>query len=174
MIGLNVGIVSRDTLVAEAGLAFLNGLIEGRHPVPPFSQATGIFLRSAVMGEVVFEGEPSAAFLNPIGSVHGGWTAAILDSAMACAVHTTLEPGQGYTTAEMKLNYIRPVLPQTGPVRCVGKLIHRGASLATSEGSLVDARGRLLAHGTETCMILGARQAGGPAPTDGSRLLDKA
>jgi uncharacterized protein (TIGR00369 family) len=107
-------------------------------------------------GRVVFEGEPTESFFNPLGTIHGGWTSAILDSAMACAVHSTLNAGQGYTTVEMKLNFVRPILPNTGKVTCEGVLIHRGGTLATSEGKLFDAKGRLLAHGTETCMIFSA------------------
>ena len=110
-------------------------------------------------GRVVFEGRPSPRFFNPLGTIHGGWTATILDSAMACAAHSTLKPGEGYTTLEMKLNYVRPVMPDSGTVRCEGRLIHRGGSVITTEGSLVDARGKLLAHGTETCLVFGAKKA---------------
>lgn len=155
------GVVARDVLVAEPGLAFLRGLIEGRHPAPPFSRSTGIWLTEAEEGRAVFAGIPSDAFFNPIGTIHGGWTSAILDSAMACAVHTTLAAGQGYTTVEMKLNFVRPVLPSSGRVTCEGAVVHRGGTLATSEGRLFDAAGRLLAHGTETCMILGAARPAG-------------
>jgi uncharacterized protein (TIGR00369 family) len=155
------GVVSREVLTAEPGLAFLRGLIEGRHPAPPFSRSTGIYLAEAGEGRVVFTGEPSEDFFNPLGTIHGGWTSAILDSAMACAVHSTLAPGQGYTTVEMKLNFVRPILPSSGRLTCEGAVIHRGGTLATSEGKLLDAAGKLLAHGTETCMIFGAaaRQA---------------
>jgi uncharacterized protein (TIGR00369 family) len=147
------GIVSRDVLTAEPGLAFLRGMLEGRHPAPPFSRSTNVYMIQAEEGRVVFEGEPTESFFNPLGTIHGGWTSAILDSAMACAVHTTLAAGQGYTTVEMKLNFVRPILPNMGKVTCEGVLIHRGGTLATSEGKLFDAKGRLLAHGTETCMI---------------------
>jgi len=150
------GIVSRDVLTAEPGLAFLRGMLEGRHPAPPFSRSTNVYMIQAEEGRVVFEGEPTESFFNPLGTIHGGWTSAILDSAMACAVHTTLAAGQGYTTVEMKLNFVRPILPNMGKVTCEGVLIHRGGTLATSEGKLFDAKGRLLAHGTETCMIFSA------------------
>jgi uncharacterized protein (TIGR00369 family) len=150
------GVVSREVLTAESGLAFLQGLIEGRHPAPPFSGTTDIYLTEAAEGRVVFTGVPSAGFFNPLGTIHGGWTSAILDSAMACAVHTTLAAGQGYTTVEMKLNFVRPVLPSSGSLTCEGVVIHRGGTLATSEGKLFDAQGRLLAHGTETCLIFDA------------------
>jgi uncharacterized protein (TIGR00369 family) len=150
------GVVSRDVLTAESGLAFLQGLIEGVYPVPPFSRTTGIYLASVSEGRAVFTGVPTEEFLNPIGTIHGGWISALLDSAMACAVHTTLKPGQGYTSVEMKINFVRPVLPSSGALICEGKLIHRGGTLATSEGKLVDAAGKLLAHGTETCIVIEA------------------
>ena len=153
-----VGVVSREELVAGDGLNFLRGIIAGTNPAPPFAEAMDFELVEAEEGRVVFVGTPSARFFNPLGTIHGGWTATILDSAMACAAHATLKPGEGYTTLEMKLNYVRPVMPGNRPLRCEGKLIHRGGSVATSEGKLVDAQGKLLAHGTETCMIFGARR----------------
>ena len=153
-----VGVVSREELVAGDGLSFLRGIIAGTNPAPPFADAMDFELAEADEGRVVFVGQPSARFFNPLGTIHGGWTATILDSAMACAVHSALRVGEGYTTLEMKLNYVRPVMPASGPVRCEGRLIHRGGSVATSEGKLVDAQGKLLAHGTETCMIFGAKR----------------
>jgi uncharacterized protein (TIGR00369 family) len=156
----NHGVVPRDIALKLKGIDLLRGLIEGRYPNPPFSQTTGIYLIEADAGKAVFEGVPAAAFLNPLGTVHGGWTGAILDSAMGCAVHTTLEAGQIYTTVEMKVNMVRPILPTTGTVRCEGVVIHRGQNIATSEGRLVDAGGKLLAHGTETCMIMKAGKSG--------------
>lgn len=156
--GRTHGVVPREVLTAGSGLAFLQGLLDGDHPPPPFSRATGIYLREIAEGRVIFAGKPSGEFLNPIGTVHGGWTSAILDSAMACAVHTTLKAGEGYTTVEMKINFVRPVMPNSGEVTCEGVLIHRGGTIATSEGKVVDAKGRLLAHGSETCMILQARR----------------
>ena len=151
-----IGVVARDVLVAEPGLAFLRGLIAGRHPAPPFSQTTGVYLTEADPERVVFRGTPTAAFFNPLGTIHGGWTAAILDSAMACAVHTTLLAGQGYTSVEMKLNFVRPILPELGELACEGVVVHRGGTLPTAEGKLFDRGGRLLAHGSETCLILDA------------------
>jgi uncharacterized protein (TIGR00369 family) len=148
------GVVSRDVLVAESGLTFLQGIIAGLHPAPPFSRTTRIYLTDASAGRAVFTGEPSEAFSNPLGTVHGGWISALLDSAMACAVHSTLLPGQGYTSAEMKINFVRPVLPSSGTLTCEGLVIHRGGTLATAEGKLLDGSGKLLAHGTETCLIL--------------------
>ena len=152
-----VGVVSREELVAGDGLSFLRGIIAGTNPAPPFADAMDFELVEADEGRAVFSGQPSARFFNPLGTIHGGWTATILDSAMACAAHATLKPGEGYTTLEMKLNYVRPVMPDSGKVRCEGKLIHRGGTVITTEGKLVDARGKLLAHGTETCMVFPAK-----------------
>lgn len=152
-----VGVVSRDTLLAEDGAAFLRGMMEGRHPGAPFAAAMDFNLIEVEEGRVVFTGMPSARYFNPLGTIHGGWTATILDSAMACAAHSTLKQGEGYTTLEMKINYVRPVMPESGVVRCEGRLIHRGGTVITTEGKLVDERGRLLAHGTETCLVFAAK-----------------
>ncbi len=155
------GVVSREVLTAGDGLSFLRGIIDGSQPAPPFAQTMDFDLVEADEGRVVFVGRPSPRFFNPLGTIHGGWTATILDSAMACAAHATLKPGEGYTTLEMKLNYVRPVMPESGTVRCEGKLIHRGGTVITTEGKLVDERGKLLAHGTETCVVFPARPSVG-------------
>ena len=153
------GLAAREALAGESGLDFLRGLMEGRHPAPPFARTTRTYLVETEQGRVVFKGAPDEAFFNPLGTIHGGWTAGILDSAMACAVHSTLQPGQGYTTVEFKVNLVRPVLPASGELTCEGILVHRGGTVATSEGYLRDAEGRLLAHGTETCLIFDAARA---------------
>ena len=153
------GLTPLHEATALSGLDFLRRMLEGRAPAPPFSRSTDIWLSAVEHGRAVFEGEPKEGFFNPIGTIHGGWTAAILDSAMACAVHSILKPGQAYTTVEMKLNYVRAVMPGRGLVTCEGRLVHGGSRLATSEGFLRDAQGRLLAHGTETCLIMEAPKA---------------
>jgi uncharacterized protein (TIGR00369 family) len=91
-----------------------------------------------------------------LGTVHGGWISMVLDSAMGCAVHSLLKPGQAYTTVEMKVNFVRPLVESSGKVRCEGEIVHLGGRLATSQGRLTDMSGKLIAHGSETCMILGA------------------
>ena len=144
------------------GLDMLLGMIAGTLPAPPFAVATSITMVSAEHGKVVFTGEPRPAFYNPLGSIHGGWTATLIDSVMACAVHSTLKPGEGYTTLEFKLNFCRPILPTTGTVRGEGVVLSRGRRAATSEGRIFDSAGRLLAHGTETCMIFDMPKAGKP------------
>jgi uncharacterized protein (TIGR00369 family) len=154
------GVVPRDVMTAGTGLSFLQALVDGVHPAPPFSQTTGIYLTEVAEGRVLFKGLPLEGFLNPLGTIHGGWISAILDSAMACAVHSTLKAGQGYTSAEMKVNFVRPLLPSAGELTCEGLVIHRGGTLATSEGKLRDSAGKLIAHGTETCLIFEAEKKG--------------
>jgi uncharacterized protein (TIGR00369 family) len=136
-----------------SGLETLRGMIDGSLPAPPFAITTNIVMASADEGKVVFEGEPKADFYNPLGTIHGGWTATIMDSVMACAVHSTLKPGEAYTTLEFKLHFCRPILPTTGLLRAEGVVLSRGRRAATSEGRLYDKAGKLVAHGTETCMI---------------------
>jgi uncharacterized protein (TIGR00369 family) len=147
------GVVPLRDAAGTSGLAFLSSMLADRLPAPPFTRWARTILVEVSEGRAVFEGEPSADFLNPLGTVHGGWTAGILDSAMACAVHTTLKAGEGYTTLEYKIHCVRPVLPTTGLVRCEGVVLSRARRAATSEGRLYDPAGKLLAHGTETCLI---------------------
>lgn len=104
-------------------------------------------------GRAVFTVEPAEYHYNPLGVVHGGVTATLLDSAMGCAVHSTLPAGAGYTTLEIKVNYIRPMFAETGLVRCESKVIHVGGRTAIAEGKIVDEKGKLYAHGTTTCII---------------------
>jgi uncharacterized protein (TIGR00369 family) len=147
------GVVDRKTAVSESGYAFLLKLLDATYPAPPISKACDLWLVEVTEGRVVFEAKPSGRFYNPMGTVHGGWISAVLDSAMGCAVHSMLKAGQAYTTVELKLNFVRPLLEETGLVRCEGKIVHAGNRLATAEGRLTDAAGKLIAHGSETCMI---------------------
>lgn len=139
--------------VSLSGLEFLRAIRDGRFPPPPIAEVLGFWLADVEEGRVVFAGQPAEYHYNPIGVVHGGFAATLLDSAMGCAVHSTLPAGTGYTTLEVKVNYIRALTSETGPVRCVGTVIHTGGRTATAEGRLVDEAGRLYAHGTTTCMI---------------------
>ena len=136
------------------GLEILGAMVRGEMPGAPIAQALNFALIEVDLGRAVFAGEPTADYLNPHGSVHGGWAATVMDSALGCAVHTTLTLGEKYTTVEMKVNYLRPIFPgKPGRLICEGKVINRGRTLALSEARLVDSDGRVYAHGTETCMI---------------------
>jgi uncharacterized protein (TIGR00369 family) len=149
--------IPRDLLASTPGVELFRRMIAGELPPPPFSYTTEIFVVEAELGRIVFEGTPTERFTNPLGGIHGGWIAALLDSSMGCAVHSRLVAGQAYTTVEMKVNLVRAVTPAMGKLRCEGRVLHFGKSIATSEGFVRDAAGTLIAHGTETCLIMSAR-----------------
>ena len=142
-----------ETLRELSGLEQMRGMIDGRFPRPPISKLLDFALIEADEGHVVFEATPGFDHYNPLGSVHGGYASTLLDSCMGCAVHTRMKPGQGYTTLELKVNFIRAMKAGTGPVRAIGDIIHVGGQTATAEGRLIDAEGKLLAHGTTTCLV---------------------
>jgi uncharacterized protein (TIGR00369 family) len=137
-----------------SGLEFIRAIFEGKLPAPPITATMGFTGGTAAEGKVTFVGEAGEHLFNPIGVVHGGFAMTILDSAMGCAVHTTMAVGEAYTTLEVKVNLVRPINLETGPVRCEGTVIHRGGKVATAEGRLIAERtGKLLAHGTTTCLV---------------------
>lgn len=136
------------------GLEYLRAIADGRAPQPPIGQTVGMRLVEVEEGRAVFALEPAEYHYNPIGSVHGGIAATLLDSAMGCSVNTLLPRGVGYTTLELKVNYIRPLTIGVGEVRAEGKVIHLGGRIATAEGRVVDAAGKLYAHATTTCLIM--------------------
>jgi uncharacterized protein (TIGR00369 family) len=151
------GIVPRDVAASLSGFDFLCALRDGTLPAPPFSAATDIRPSEIERGRIVFEGTPTEQFYNPLGTVHGGWIATLLDTAMACAIQSMLPAGQTYTTLELKTNFVRPVFVSTGVLKCEGTVLSFGGRIATSEGKVFDKEGNLLAHGTETCLIMGQR-----------------
>jgi len=123
-------------------------------PVAPIAELVGFDLVELGEGRASFELDPGERHYNPLGTVHGGIAATLLDSAMGVAVHTTLGEGQTYTTLELKVNYVRAITEETGRVVATGSVIHRGGRVATAEARLTDANGKLLAHGTSTCLIM--------------------
>ncbi|HEX7812424.1 MAG TPA: PaaI family thioesterase [Burkholderiales bacterium] len=149
----NPGVSPFEEMRKRSGLQFLRDIAAGVLPLPPIGLALNFFLVEAEEGRVLFQGTPKFDFYNPIGSIHGGWACTLLDSCMSCAVQTTLKAGFAYTTGELKVNMVRPMTDKTGPVRAEGKVIHPGRQLATAEGKLFGADGKLYAHGTTTCLI---------------------
>ena len=143
-----------DVLRAMSGLEFLTAIRDGRLPPPPISVLLSFRLAEVEAGRAVFEGTPKAEHYNPIGSVHGGYAATLLDSCMSCAVQSTLPRGSGYTTLEFKVSLVRAITAGTGIVRAEGRVLTSGRRIGTSEGRIVDADGKLLAHGTATCLVL--------------------
>jgi uncharacterized protein (TIGR00369 family) len=148
-----VGTLALETMREFSGLEIFRKLIAGELPYPPIADTLGFMLISADKGHAVFQGTPQHRHYNPIGSVHGGFAATLLDSCVGCAVHTTLEAGQGYTTLELKVNYVRALTDRVGPVRAEGKVIHVGKQVATAEGRIVDVHGKLYAHASTTCLV---------------------
>ena len=139
---------------AMSGIEYLKAVLSGELPPPPITALVGMEITEVGEGRVVFTAVPQEFHYNPMGTVHGGITATLLDSAMGCAVQSLLPAGIGYTTLEIKVNYLRPIISTTGTVTCEGKVIHQGGRVATAEARVTDAAGKLYAHATSTCILL--------------------
>jgi uncharacterized protein (TIGR00369 family) len=139
-----------------SGLEFLTAMAAGELAPPPIMSTLGFSGLEVGPGWARFSFTPGEHHYNPVGSVHGGVAATLLDSALGCAVHTTLAAGVGYTTVDLQVSFVRPLTAATGPVRCEGRVIHAGGRVATAEARVTDADERLYAHGTATCLILGS------------------
>ena len=148
-----------------SGLEYLRAMGRGDLPGPPIAELMGFGFAEIEEGRVVFECVPAEYHYNPIGTVHGGLACALFDSAMGCAIHAALPAGVGYTTVELKVNFLRPISTRTGRVLCEGKTIHVGGRIATAEARLLDGSGKLYGHATTTCMILRG-EGGGEARKD--------
>ena len=149
-------IVSADDRMSMTGYEFMLGMLEGRLPLPPIARLLGFRLREVEHGRVVFGGSPKFEVSNPMGTVHGGWYATVLDSAMACAVMTQLPKNAVYTTLEIKVNFVRPA-PVDQEILAEGNVLHFGRSTAVAEAKIFDGGGRRFAMATTTCIII--RQA---------------
>jgi uncharacterized protein (TIGR00369 family) len=148
------GTISPEQQNAMSGLEFVKGLANGELPLNTLAQTLGYDVVEAESGRVAVALQPTDAHLNPSGTVHGGVTAALLDSCMGLAIRSMLEKGFGSTTLEFKISLVRPITPETGQIRAEGKVLNCGRRVGTAEGRVTDAQGRLLAHGTTTCLIL--------------------
>jgi uncharacterized protein (TIGR00369 family) len=151
--GKTYGTVSADRQKEMSGLEFVQGLADGTLPLNTIARTLGYDVAEAANGRVVVIAEPTDGHLNPAGTVHGGLAATLLDSCMGLAVQSTLEKGSGQTTVEFKISLLRPITPETGLIRAEGVVMSRGRRVGTAEGRLTDGNGRLLAHGTTTCLI---------------------
>ncbi len=140
-----------------SGLEYLTGILRGDFPAAPIAATLGIEPIDFGPGRAVFAGAPARFVYNPLGTVHGGWAATILDSAMGCAVHTTLPAGKGYTTVDLTVTLVRAITDRVTRVRAEATVLHAGGSVVTAEGRIVDDAGTLYAHATTTCLVLGAR-----------------
>jgi uncharacterized protein (TIGR00369 family) len=155
--GAGMGVAQPDQVAGKSGLQIISALMNGELPYPPITRTLDFLLIEVAEGRVVFQGTPGPAHLNPLGTIHGGWYATLLDSAMGCSVHTMLPPGRGYTTAELSVNLVRAIGSKAPRVRAEGKVIHCGRQLATAEARLYGPDGTLYAHGTTTCLVFEVR-----------------
>jgi len=151
--GRTYGTVSNDKRKEMTGLEFVQGLADGTLPLNTIAETLGYDIVEAENGRVVVTAEPKDTHLNPSGTVHGGLAATMLDSCMGLAIQSTLGKGVGSTTLEFKISFVRPITPQTGPIRAEGVVINCGRRVGTAEGRVTDGQGRLLVHGTTTCLI---------------------
>ena len=148
-----VGLMSPEDLAGKSGLEMLAAMIAGKLPRVPMSETLDFLLVRVEPGVAVFQGHPRLAHYNPLNTVHGGWAATLLDSAMGCAVQSTLPAGRGYTTMEFKVNLVRALNDKVPVVRAEGKIIHSGRTSATAEARIVGSDGKLYAFGTTTCLV---------------------
>jgi uncharacterized protein (TIGR00369 family) len=148
-----VGVAGAGQIAGKTGIEVIRALLSGEFPRPPIGDTLDFVLIEADPGRAVFQGRPSVRHYNPLGTVHGGWFAALLDSAVGCAVHTALPAGKGYTTAELKINIVRPLTDKVPLVRAEGQVIHLGGRMATADGRMTGPDGKLYAHASTTCFI---------------------
>ena len=160
---IEYGVTPTEVMAAMPGIDFVRAIFDGKLPAPPIMQTVEPFDSTAEPGVVVMLSVPGFRHYNPIGSVHGGYAATLLDSAMGLAVHTALPAGTGYTTLEFKVSFIKGMTEDTGPVRTEGRTLSVGRRAATAEARITDAKGRLLAHATTTCLVFEMRCR--PLPT---------
>ena len=151
--GAGAGVSRPDQVAGKSGMEMMQAMLRGELPYPPIARTLDFTLIEVSEGRAVFQGTPGPAHLNPMGSIHGGWYATLLDSALGCAVHTMMPPGRGYTTAELGVNLVKAIGAKAPRVRAEGKVIHCGRQLATAEARLFGPDGTLYAHATTTCLV---------------------
>ncbi len=152
---VSYGVSKPEDVAGKTGRQILQAIIDGEVPTPPIADTLSFQLVEVGDAYAVFEGETGPHLLNPLGGVHGGWALTLIDSAAGCAGHTLLPPDVGYATVETKANFTRPITATTGRVRAEGRVVSRGRQIITAEARVLDAAGRVLAHGTSTIMVLG-------------------
>jgi uncharacterized protein (TIGR00369 family) len=168
------GVVNPKDIVGLTGREILQRISDGRLPAPPIAQTLNLWLTEVGDGFAVFEGDPAPEFQHPFGLVHGGWALTLIDSVTTCAAQTLLPAGVGCTTIETKGNFSRPITKDSGCVRAEGRVVGRGRRIISAEAKVFDTRGRILAHGTSTIMVLGDDAAEDRAVKTGVSAADKA
>ncbi|MEO7938118.1 MAG: PaaI family thioesterase [Burkholderiaceae bacterium] len=155
--GVGYGMATAEQVTGKSGLQMMQAMLRGELPAPPIARTLGFMLIAVGDGTATFQGQPQLDHYNPLGSVHGGWFATLLDSALGCAVHTMMPAGRAYTTAELSVNLVRAITTDVPRVRAEGRVIHCGRQLATADARLVGPDGRLYAHATTTCLVFGMK-----------------
>lgn len=151
--GAGVGLANPADIAGLTGLQQMQAMLDGKLPYPHIAQTLDFSLVEVGEGRAVFQGQPQLKHYNPLGTVHGGWYATLLDSAVGCAVHTAMPVGRAYTTAELSVNIVRAASHKSGPLRAIGTVVHAGRQLATAEGRIVGPDGKVYAHATTTCLV---------------------
>ena len=151
--GPGPGVARPDQVAGLSGLQLMQAMLDGHLPYAEIARTLDFTIIEVGPGRAVFQGQPGTQHLNPLGTVHGGWFATLLDSALGCAVHTMLPAGRAYTTAELGINLVKAITPKLARVRAIGQVLHCGRQLATAEARLVGADGTLYAHATTTCLV---------------------
>ena len=155
--GAGCGVSRPEQVAGRSGLELMQAMLRGELPFPPIARTLDFQLMDVGEGRAVFPGRPGPAHFNPMGGIHGGWYATLLDSALGCAVHTMMPAGRGYTTAELGVNLVKAIGPRVQLVRAEGRILHCGRQLATAEAKLVGPDGTLYAHATTTCLVFEQR-----------------
>ncbi len=156
--GGKAGLARPEMVAGKTGLETMQAMLAGELPFPHIADTLDFSLVEVNPGKAVFQGTPQLKHYNPLGTVHGGWYATLLDSALGCAVHTLMPAGRAYTTAELSVNIVRAASHSTGPLRAIGTVIHCGRQLATAEARIVGPDGKLYAHATTTCLVFEVAQ----------------
>ena len=151
--GVGCGVASPQQVAGKGGLELMQAMLRGELPWPPIARTLDFQLMEVGEGRAVFQGTPGPNHFNPMGGIHGGWYATLLDSALGCAVHTMMPSGRGYTTAELGVNLVKAIGPRVQRVRAEGRVLHCGRQLATAEAKLFGPDGTLYAHSTTTCLV---------------------
>jgi uncharacterized protein (TIGR00369 family) len=161
--GPGPGVARPEQIAGKTGLEVMQAMLAGQLPFAAIAQTLDFLIVEVDDGRAVFQGTPGPQHFNPMGTVHGGWFATLLDSALGCAVHTKMPPGRAYTTAELSVNIVKALTPKVPRVRAIGRVVHSGRQLATAEAQLVGPDGTLYAHATTTCLVfdLHHKPAGG-------------
>ena len=151
--GVGPGVASRTQVAVASGLELMQSMLRGDIPSPPIGETLSFYLVHVEDGQAIFQGAPKPEHYNPLGTIHGGFYATLLDSALGCAVHTKMPIGRAYTTTQLSVNIVKAIPPSVARVRAIGRVLHSGRQLATSEATLVGPDGPLYAHATSTCLV---------------------